>query len=132
KFGRNAESISMAWIWNKMRLRGTSRTQGGNKESLGYMEGGFGVVARGLAEAITEHGGTIHTKEPVTRISPIPTDAAGARCDIETSRRRERFSAVISTVAPPLLARLAPELPTDYRTRLEGFEHSAILCTMLV
>jgi protoporphyrinogen oxidase len=132
KFGRNAETISMAWIWNKMRLRGTSRTQGGNKESLGYMDGGFGVVARRLAEAITEHGGTVYAKEPVTRITPIPTDEAGARFELETSRRRERFSAVISTVAPPVLARLAPELPADYRARLEGFEHSAILCTMLV
>jgi protoporphyrinogen oxidase len=132
KFGRNAESISMAWIWSKMRLRGTSRTQGGNKESLGYIDGSFGVVARRLAEAITSHGGAVHTKEPVVRISPIPMDATGSRFEIETSRRRERFSAVISTVAPPILARLAPDLPADYRARLDAIEHSAILCTMLV
>ena len=130
KFGRNAESISMAWIWNKMRLRGTSRTQGGNKESLGYMDGGFGVVARRLAEAIVEQGGTVHAAEPVLRISPVAAD--GDRFEIETSRRRERYAAVISTVAPPLLARLAPDLPADYRSRCESLEHSAILCTMLI
>jgi len=133
KFGRNAESISMAWIWSKMRLRGTSRTQGGNKESLGYMEGGFGVVARALGEAITRHGGTVNAGEPVVRISAIPPSAGGAeRFEVETSRRRERFSAVLSTVAPPLLARLLPDLPAEYRQRCESFEHSAILCTMLL
>jgi protoporphyrinogen oxidase len=116
-----------------MRLRGTSRTQGGNKESLGYMEGGFGVVARALGEAITRHGGTVNAGEPVVRISAIPPSAGGAeRFEVETSRRRERFSAVLSTVAPPLLARLVPDLPAEYRQRCESFEHSAILCTMLL
>ena len=131
KFGRNAESISMAWIWNKMRLRGTSRTQGGNKESLGYIDGGFGVVARRLGEAIAEQGGAVYAAEPVVRVAAIASDEAGRRFEVETSRRRERYSGVISTVAPPLLARLAPDLPADYRRHCESFEHSAILCTML-
>jgi protoporphyrinogen oxidase len=133
KFGRHAESISMAWIWSKMRLRGTSRTQGGHKESLGYLDGGFGVVARRLARAIGERGGAVHTAEPVRRIREIPAGAPpGEWLELETSRRRERFRAVISTVAPPILARLAPDLPEPYRRRCEAIEHSAILCTMLV
>jgi protoporphyrinogen oxidase len=133
KFGRNAESISMAWIWSKMRLRGTSRTQGGNKESLGYLDGGFGVVARALGDAIVRGGGAVNLSKPVLRISALqPEHHPGERFEVTTSRRTERFAAVISTVAPPLLARLAPDLPSDYRQRLQGFEHSAILCTMLL
>jgi protoporphyrinogen oxidase len=133
KFGRNAESISMAWIWSKMRLRGTSRTQGGNKESLGYLDGGFGVLARALGDAIVRGGGAVNVSEPVLRISALPPEHhPGERFEVTTSRRTERFAAVISTVAPPLLARLAPDLPPDYRQRLQGFEHSAILCTMLL
>ncbi|MGH7899239.1 MAG: FAD-dependent oxidoreductase, partial [Candidatus Binatia bacterium] len=69
KFGRHAESISMAWIWSKMRLRGTSRKGAGTKESLGYIDGGFGIVARRVAERIVAHGGSIHTAEPVRRIT---------------------------------------------------------------
>ncbi len=131
KFAHNAEAITMAWIWSKMRLRGTSRTRGGNRESLGYLDGGFGVVARRLAEAIRARGGTMHTAEPVRRIRHL--GAAGTdRFEVETSRRRERFSAVISTVAPPLLARLAQDLPEAYRRRCEAIEHHAILCTMLL
>jgi protoporphyrinogen oxidase len=133
KFGRNAESISMAWIWSKMRLRGTSRTQGGNKESLGYLDGGFGVVARALGQAIVRDGGAVNVSEPVLRLSALPPERHPAeRFEITTSRRAQRFAAVISTVAPPLLARLAPDLPADYRRRLEAFEHSAILCTMFL
>ncbi len=132
KFGRHAESISMAWVWSKMRLRGKSRTHGGNRESLGYLDGGFGVVARRLAERIAARGGTMRAAEPVTRISPIAADESGNRFEVETARRRERFAAVVSTVAPALLARLAPDLPAEYRARCQRLEHSAILCTMLV
>jgi protoporphyrinogen oxidase len=131
KFGRNAESISMAWIWSKMRLRGNSRRRGGNQESLGYFEGGFGVVADRIGEEIRRLGGEVHQPERVTRITLVP-GAAIDRLEVETSLRRERFAAVISTPAPPLLARLAPDLPEDYRRRCEEIEHAAILCTMLV
>jgi len=131
KFGRNAESISMAWVWSKMRLRGTSRTRGGNRESLGYIEGGFGVVAGRLADRILASGGAVHAPEPVRRIS-VMADERGNLFEVETARRRERFAAVVSTVAPPLLARLAPDLPEPYRARCAQFEHSAILCTMLL
>jgi len=132
KFGRHAESISMAWIWSKMRLRGTSRTQSGQKESLGYLDGGFGSIARRLAEEIGKLGGAVETAEPVRRLSAISPAAGGGRFEIETSRRTERFDAVVSTVAPPLLARIAPGLPERFRRDCEAIEHSAILCTMLL
>jgi protoporphyrinogen oxidase len=132
KFGRHAESISMAWVWSKMRLRGTSRTRGGSRESLGYLEGGFGVASRRLAERILASGGSVHAPEPVRRISAMAADDRGNLFEVETARRRERFAAVVSTVAPPLLARLAPDLPEPYRARCAQFEHSAILCTMLL
>jgi protoporphyrinogen oxidase len=132
KFGRNAEAISMAWIWSKMRLRGTSRTQGGQKESLGYLDGGFGVVARRLAEEIGRHGGTVRTAELVRRIEPIRGGSAAERFRVETSHRSESFAAVVSTVAPEELARLAPALPESFRRDCTAIEHSAILCTMLV
>lgn len=130
KFGRHAESISMAWIWSKMRLRGTSRTHAGTRESLGYLEGGFGVLVRALADEIRRRGGVIRTAERVVRIRPVVP--SGEAFEVETSRRRERFSAVLSTVAPPLLAQLAPSLPAEYRRRCEDLEHAAILCTLLV
>src|SRR4029079_15299947 len=119
--------ISMAWIWSKMRLRGTSRTQSGQKESLGYLGGGFGLVARRLAEEIGKLGGHVQTAEPVRRVTAIAPTPAGERFEVETSKRTERFAAAVSTVAPPLLARLAPDLPEGFRRDCEAIEHSAIL-----
>jgi protoporphyrinogen oxidase len=128
KFGRRAPDVSMAWIWSKMRLRGRSRTQDGTEEALGYLEGGFGVLTRRLAAEIERRGGFVRTTERVERISPRP----GGGFDVRTPRGVEHFDAVISTVAPPILARLAPDLPADYRGRLEAIDHFAILCTLLV
>jgi protoporphyrinogen oxidase len=118
----------MAWIWNKMRLRGRSRTRGGTKEALGYLDGGFGVLAERLAGEITRRGGQLHRAERVLGIRPV--QAGGF--EVSTTRRRERFDAVVSTVAPPLLPRLAPALPLEYRRACEEIEHAAILCTLLV
>ena len=128
KFGRNADEISMAWIWSKMRLRGNSRTRGGTKEALGYLDGGFGVLAERIREEIVRRGGEVRTTERVLAVRPLP--AGGF--EVSTRLGRERFDAVISTVAPPLLARLAPALPADFRRACEAIEHAAILCTLLV
>jgi len=127
KFGRRAGEISMAWIWSKMRLRGRSRTRGGTKEALGYLHGGFGVLSRRLAEEVERRGGEVRLAERVSRVTPL----AGGGFEVASHRGCARFAAVVSTVAPPLLARLVSGLPDDYRRQLEGVDHSAILCTLL-
>jgi protoporphyrinogen oxidase len=127
KFGRNANEISMAWIWSKMRLRGRSRTRGGTKEALGYLDGGFGILAQTIATAIQERGGEVRTADRVLELSPSP----GGGFDVVSRTRREHFDAVIATCAPPILAKLAPALPAGYRLECESIEHSAILCTLL-
>ena len=58
KFGARAETISMAWVWNKMQLRGNSRNRAGNKESLGHLAGGFGQIFEALTREIHRSGGT--------------------------------------------------------------------------
>ena len=127
KFGRNADEISMAWIWSKMRLRGRSRTRGGTKEALGYLDGGFGILAQRIVTAIRERGGEVRTADRVLDVSPNPSGGF----DVVSRTGREHFDAVIATVAPPLLAKLAPALPARYRLDCEAIEHSAILCTLL-
>jgi protoporphyrinogen oxidase len=128
KFGRHADEISMAWIWSQMRLRGRSRTRGGTKEALGYLDGGFGVLTERLAAEIVRRGGEIHRAERVVAVHP----SAGGELEVVTPRRLERFDAVISTVAPSRYARLVTGLPADHRRACEEIEHAAILCTLLV
>lgn len=161
KFGRNAERIAMVWMWAKMRLRTTSRTKGGTKESLGYVRGSFGNLTDRLVERITALGGRIHTGAIVRRIDAAPerlipseanlpgfisnlrpsaarnggppwTETRGGSLRVETTRGPYDFDAIVSTVAPPLLADLAPTLPNPWRQTARGLEHSGIICTILV
>lgn len=162
KFGRNAETVAMVWMWGKLRLRGTSREKGGLKESLGYVRGSFGTLVDRLADEVRRRGGTLETGAVVRRIeggAPAPqlsdgqvpgfisylrgsrTDANGAsawartrgqRLAVVTDRGRVEVDAVMSTVAPELLADLAPALPATWRSTARALTYSGVLCTTLV
>jgi protoporphyrinogen oxidase len=161
KFGRNAGRVAMVWMWAKFRTRATSRTKGGTQESLGYVRGSFGTLTTRLVERIESLGGKIHRGAIVRRVeapSPglIPADAPlpefqsnlrasaqsnggpqwtatrGGSLSIETSQDRQSFDAVISTIAPPLLAEVAPALPSAWRATAKSIDHSGVLCTIFV
>lgn len=162
KFGRNAEKVAMVWMWGKMRLRGTSRKQGGLKESLGYVEGSFGALLDRLASAIQQNGGALKLGHVVRQvesdssnpelegqrlpgfISELRPAAGGTaplglwaqsrpdRLAVVTDRGRVPCDAVLSTVAPSLLAELAPALPSRWRETARRIEYSGVLCTTLV
>jgi protoporphyrinogen oxidase len=159
KFGRNAGRVAMVWMWGKMRLRATSRTKGGTKESLGYVRGSFGTLVDKLVQAIQSLGGIIHPGAIVTRVESSPNQlippeselpqfisrlrttparGSGPRWEsirggtvrLETSKGSTAFDAVISTLAPTLLADLAPVLPEAWRRNANSLEHSGVLCTI--
>ncbi len=161
KFGRNAERVAMVWMWGKMRLRTTSRTKGGTKERLGYVRGSFGTLVDRLAERLGALGGTVHAGCIVRRIEATPTAlippeanvpafvsnlrrleirnsgppwtaTRGGELRVETSRGTYTFDAVVSTVAPPLLADLAPVLPAGWRQTARSLDHSGVICTIFV
>ncbi|GIW39921.1 MAG: oxidoreductase [Candidatus Binatia bacterium] len=162
KFGRNAENVSMVWMWGKMRLRGTSRKQAGTKESLGYVEGSFGALTDKLESEIRKLGGEIRTGHVVSRIvtGPPSPELRGAglpgflsnlrpsenhasppdrwlrvrprELRVRTNRGEFVCDAVLSTVAPALLAEWAEELPPDWKSKARSIEYTGVLCTTLV
>ncbi len=162
KFGRNAEKVAMVWMWGKMRLRGTSRKQGGLKESLGYVEGSFGALIDRLAEEIRRRGGEIlpgHVvrrleggapspqlrglclpqflsalRPPTNHVAPAQEWATPPRqpLTVVTDRGTSSFDAVLSTLAPVLLSDLAPQLPPEWHRIARGLEYSGVLCTTML
>jgi protoporphyrinogen oxidase len=161
KFGRNAQRVAMVWMWAKFRLRVTSRVKGGTKECLGYVRGSFGTLTSRLVERVEALGGTIHRGAIVRRIEasspgilpaearlpaflsnlrpqaeadggPRWTETRSGSLAVETSRGHHTFDAVISTVAPPLLAELAPSLPNAWRSTAKSLDHAGVLCTIFV
>jgi protoporphyrinogen oxidase len=123
KFDRDADQVAAAWLWNKIKLRGSTRGKNPSREMLGYMDGSFGVFYDVLARRITEQGGRILCGREVKGIHP--------RDDGTLTVDDERFDAVLATVAPRLFAGMTPALPEAYRGRLEQVRHKANLCMIL-
>ena len=55
KFSEYAPNVSAVWMWKKLVLRGGSRKKSGQEE-LSYFKGGFGRLARAMANKIKENG----------------------------------------------------------------------------
>ena len=127
KFAERAGEVSMAWLWNKVHLRGRSRGRGGMGERLGYMRGSFGRLVDVLAERVAAAGVRLEMATPVRAIRPT-----GARLEVSTRNAAAAFDAVLFTAAPAELLRVAGDhLPDDYRRRLGGVDHTNALCSVL-
>lgn len=106
KFDRYHDKVTMAWLWGRVKQRVDSRQ--GSSEVLGYVNGGFVTIVNALADAILEHGGTIHLSAPVDRVCHDPnTDTVR----VDTSCGQENHDEVLVTVASGVAARLL----RDYR-----------------
>ncbi len=127
KFAERADTVSMAWLWNKVHQRGRSRGQGGLGERLGYMNGSFGRLVDVLGERVAAAGVRLEMATPVRAIRPV---AGGV--EVATRRDAAVFDTVLFTAAPAELVRVAGDhLPADYRQRLAAVEHTNALCCVL-
>jgi protoporphyrinogen oxidase len=64
KFSLYAEHVSAVWMWKKLVLRGSTRSEGGGEE-LAYFKGGFGRLAEALVAAIVKAGGVVRYSQRV-------------------------------------------------------------------
>ncbi|MCE5258274.1 MAG: NAD(P)/FAD-dependent oxidoreductase [Chloroflexi bacterium] len=126
KFGSYADDISAVWIWNKLKLRGSSRGKG-QEERLGYLRGGFGQALEAWEAELRSRGVRIETGTPVEEIR----SAGGSVTGVVTRLGAETFDHVLVTTAPQILLRIAPTLPPDYRTRLGQIEYLANVCLVM-
>lgn len=126
KFGRYADDISAVWIWNKLKLRGGSRG-GKQEERLGYLRGGFGQVLTAWEAALRGAGVAFRLATPAREVRIAGGRATGVVDDAGFTP----YDAVLATTAPTLLARLAPDLPAEYRQRLERIEYLANVCLVM-
>jgi protoporphyrinogen oxidase len=106
KFGDHADALPAYWVRYMLR-----REKNGAREVKGYLRGGFRGVAERLRQSIVGRGGEVWLDAPV---ESIESTAEGLRVD--AGGRDARFTAVVSTLPLPLLARvargeLAPAVP---------------------
>jgi protoporphyrinogen oxidase len=110
KFGeRYYRDINLAWLWARIKSR-TPR--------LGTFRGGFQAFLDLLAEQVRRQGATIALGSPVTDVAP----AAGGGLTLATAGGAATFDHCIATTSPRLLARIAPQLPEEYRAQLTSLK----------
>lgn len=126
KFGRYADDVAAVWIWNKLKLRGSSRG-GRQQELLGYLRGGFGQVVAAWERRLREEGVEIRPSTPVTEVRVEDGRATG----VVAGGTVHPADAVLVTTAPAILLGLVHDLPADYRERLSRIVYLANVCLVM-
>jgi protoporphyrinogen oxidase len=127
KFGAMADEVPMTWLWNRIRLRFSSRGLLSQKEVLGYQLGSFSVWLDALIKLIEALGGALETDSAVERIA-----ADGSQIQIETAGGRTYdFDVVLATISNEDLLRIAPPLDGEYAERLKSVAYQDAVCLVL-
>lgn len=128
KFDKDADLVSGTWIWNKFKLRGSSRGKNISKEQLGYMRGSFSLAADKLIEAIVRAGGSYKAGCQVTAIRK---DEINRLVLSGPAFKDSPFDRVLFTAAPQILADMDTPLNQAYRESLKVLRSKANLCLTL-
>ena len=127
KFDQDADQISAAWLWSRIKLRSSTRGKTLMSESLGYLNGSFQIFYEKLASKIKESGGTIECSKCVSQITPRGDRSLEVTCD----KQKENFESVIITSAPSLIRDLGLPLPGWYLEKLEKIKYKANICIIV-
>ena len=127
KFGADADEVSAAWFWSKLKLRGGSRGSRG-EEQLGYFRGGFAALIDELTKRVLGAGGEVLRNTAARglimdggRVVAVKTDAGPVPAD-----------AVILTPALPIVADiLRPHVDAGYAERIGAIGYLANVCVVL-
>ncbi|MEA3407361.1 MAG: NAD(P)/FAD-dependent oxidoreductase [Chloroflexota bacterium] len=126
KFGPYADGIAAVWIWNKLKLRGSSRGKR-QEERLGYLRGGFAQAIDVWEKRLRGQGVQIETNSPVTHI-PVENDRV---LGVVAHDELQSADHVVVTTAPEIFLTLAPELPASYRQGLARIKYLANVCLIM-
>lgn len=127
KFYEHASNVSAAWMWQRIKRLGNSRSSL-FEERLGHIEGGSETLMNGLAEAITNLGGKIHLSTPVKKI----LIADGAVKGVETTDGQARLAGeVISTAPTPVVGGLLEDAAKGFAAPYQRIKNIGVVCVML-
>ena len=104
KFGETwHDKVNMAWMWARIHVR-TSR--------LGTFKGGFQVFANKFAAKLAEKGVEICYNTRVSSLQRLEDGRISVR--FADGGEEKRFDQVLVTLSPGMMAKMAPDLPSDY------------------
>ncbi|MGH2593946.1 MAG: NAD(P)/FAD-dependent oxidoreductase [Anaerolineae bacterium] len=119
KFGEEYyREVNMAWFWARVHSR---------SPRLGTFVGGFQAFFDALADAVRQHGATIHLSTAVREIAPRD----GGGLTLYTPSGPTDYDACLVTTSPRLLARLTPTLPDSYLAQLNALKSMGAVVLIL-
>lgn len=125
KFYDQADNVSAAWIWSRIRRIGLSR-ESIFKEKLGYIEGGSQSLLNAMADEIVRRGGEIHLKCRVNRVNTVDNKVVA----VEVNNNVLPFDKVVSTVPLPYISRIFSDINDDYRKLIDAKKNIAVVCVV--
>mgnify|MGYP000897795879 CR=1 FL=1 len=126
KFDIDSDKISATWIWNKLKLRGSSRGRNINREMLGYMDGSFIKIYDRMAEKIRSNKGEIRLNEGVPEISK-----SNETFRVKSKSGTEEFDSVIFTASPERFSYTVKGMGRHYLDSLRRIRYKANICMIL-
>ncbi|MCW6508561.1 NAD(P)/FAD-dependent oxidoreductase [Lichenifustis flavocetrariae] len=126
KFYELADDISASWIATRVKRIGNSR-KSIFQEELGYIEGGTQTLVDALVRAFEAKGGRLHLGAPATLVKTADGRVSG----VEAGGQTYPADAVISTVPTPLIAKLVPDMPEDWKARYAAIRNIGVVCLLL-
>jgi len=124
KFDKDADSVSGVWIWNKFKLRGSTR-QNISKEMLGYLRGSFFRLYQAVSEHL-QNSGTKIIYEPVTHIS-----GDDGKVVIDTEHGSTVYDKALFSGAPAQLCELC-DFPASYIEKASQTKYKSNICMTIM
>jgi protoporphyrinogen oxidase len=116
RFGDYAEEVPAYWVWRELNAYQTGR-----REVFGYLRGGIGWLGERLRRSIEARGGEVRLHAEISGV-----ETGGTQCTVGVDGTERRFDAIVSTLPPGELGKLAgsrlsrelPNLDVPYQGRV--------------
>jgi protoporphyrinogen oxidase len=126
KFFEHQHDVSAAWIGTRIKRVALSR-KSLFQEHMGYLEGGSQVLLEAYRERLLAAGAEIRLSAAVRRV----VTENGRVTGVETAKGMVPADRVISTVPLKYVTRLAPDLSSAERQRIDAVQNIGVACVLL-
>jgi len=128
KLGEHYKRVSAVFIWSYIKRLHTARDSSAQKETLGYVSGGYKTVFDRLQHLIGSAGGRILTDVAVKEIKTHPEGGLS----VDYQGQSERFDKAVYTAPIGVLERTVSEDLFEVEKRGRGVEYLGVICMVLV
>jgi protoporphyrinogen oxidase len=126
KFFGYADNLSASWIGTRIKRIALSR-RSLTQESLGYLQGGSGVLLEQMAQDICRRGGRILLNQGIDEV----ITQEGCVTGVSAGDRFEAYDGVVSTVPMQYIPRMVPTMPKDFIQQIAHIENIPVACVIL-